>query len=155
MELNIGSRFKNAWNAFQNKTPTSAYNGYGSYGGSYYRPDRVRLSRGNERSIVTAIFNRIALDVASINIRHCQLDQDDRFSSYKDSRLDNCLNLEANIDQTSRAFFQDAVMSLFDEGCVALVPVDTIGDPIKTNSYDIITMRTGRLTDWYPYAVTV
>lgn len=155
MELNIGSRFKNAWNAFQNKTPTSADNGYGSYGGSYYRPDRVRLSRGNERSIVTAIFNRIALDVAAINIRHCELDEDDRFKTYKDSKLDNCLNLEANIDQTSRAFFQDAVMSLFDEGCVALVPVDTIGNPVTTKSYDIVTMRTGKVTAWYPNTVTI
>lgn len=155
MEFNIGSRLKNAWNAFQNKTPTSAYNYYGSYGGSYYRPDRIRLSRGNERSIVTAIFNRIALDVAAINIRHCELDEEDRFKAYKDSKLDNCLNLEANIDQTSRAFFQDAVMSLFDEGCVALVPVDTIGDPITTNSYDIITMRTGKITTWYPDRVTI
>ena len=155
MEFNIGSRLKNAWNAFQNKTPTSAYNYYGSYGGSYYRPDRIRLSRGNERSIITAIFNRIALDVAAINIRHCELDEEDRFKAYKDSKLDNCLNLEANIDQTSRAFFQDAVMSLFDEGCVALVPVDTIGDPITTNSYDIITMRTGKITTWYPDRVTI
>lgn len=155
MEFNISSRLKNAWNAFQNKTPTSAYNYYGSYGGSYYRPDRIRLSRGNERSIVTAIFNRIALDVAAINIRHCEIDEEDRFKAYKDSKLDNCLNLEANIDQTSRAFFQDAVMSLFDEGCVALVPVDTIGDPITTNSYDIITMRTGKITTWYPDRVTI
>lgn len=154
MELNFGSRLKNAWNAFQNKTPTSG-NEYGSYGGSYYRPDRVRLSRGNERSIVTAIFNRIALDIAAIDIRHCELDEEDRFKAYKDSKLDNCLNLEANIDQTSRAFFQDAVMSLFDEGCVALVPVDTIGDPITTNSYDIITMRTGKITTWYPDRVTI
>lgn len=155
MELSIGSRFKNAWNAFQNRTPASTYSGYDSYGGSYYRPDRIRLSRGNERSIVTAIFNRIALDVAAISIRHCELDKDDRFKSYKESRLDNCLNLETNIDQTSRAFFQDVVMSLFDEGCVALVPVDTIGNPITTNSYDIVTMRTGRITAWYPSDVTI
>ena len=155
MELNFGSRIKNAWNAFQNKTPTSKYNEYDSYGGSYYRPDRVRLSRGNERSIVTAIFNRIALDVSSISIRHCELDDEDRFKSYKDSKLDNCLNIEANIDQTSRAFIQDAVMSLFDEGCVALVPVDTIGNPILTNSYDIVTMRTGKITAWYPNSVTI
>ena len=155
MELNFGSRIKNAWNAFQNKTPTSQYNEYDSYGGSYYRPDRVRLSRGNERSIVTAIFNRIALDVSSISIRHCELDDEDRFKNYKDSKLDNCLNIEANIDQTSRAFIQDAVMSLFDEGCVALVPVDTIGNPILTNSYDIVTMRTGKITAWYPNSVTI
>ena len=93
--------------------------------------------------------------MAAISIRHCQLDQDDRFSSYKDSKLDNCLNLEANIDQTSRAFFQDAVMSLFDEGCVALVPVDTIGNPVTTKSYDIVTMRTGKVTAWYPNTVTI
>lgn len=154
MELNFGSRLKNAWNAFQNKTPTSG-NEYGSYGGSYYRPDRVRLSRGNERSIVTAIFNRIALDVAAISIRHCDLDDEDRFKSYRSSKLDNCLNLETNIDQTSRAFFQDAVMSMFDEGCVALVPVDTIGNPVFTKSYDIVTMRTGRILAWYPDKVTV
>ncbi len=154
MELNFGSRLKNAWNAFQNKTPTSG-NEYGSYGGSYYRPDRVRLSRGNERSIVTAIFNRIALDVAAISIRHCDLDDEDRFKSYRSSKLDNCLNLETNIDQTSRAFFQDAVMSMFDEGCVALVPVDTIGNPVFTKSYDIVTMRTGHILAWYPDKVTV
>lgn len=155
MELNIGSRFKNAWNAFQNKTPASAYNGHESYGGSYYRPDRVRLTRGNERSIVTAIFNRIALDVAAIDIRHCELDDEGRFKDYKDSKLDNCIHLESNIDQTSRAFFQDAVMSLFDEGCVALVPVDTYGDPTSTKSYDIETMRTGKVTAWYPNCVTI
>lgn len=155
MELNIGSRFKNAWNAFQNKTPASAYNGHESYGGSYYRPDRVRLTRGNERSIVTAIFNRIALDVAAIDIRHCELDNEGRFKDYKDSKLDNCIHLESNIDQTSRAFFQDAVMSLFDEGCVALVPVDTYGDPTSTKSYDIETMRTGKVTAWYPNCVTI
>lgn len=155
MELTVGSRFKNAWNAFLNKTPTSAYNGYGSYGGSYSRPDRVRLSSRNERSIVTAIFNRIALDVAAIDIRHCDLDDDGRFKSYRDSKLDNCLDLEANIDQTARAFIQDAVMSMFDEGCVVLVPVDTVGDPIKTSSYDIVTMRTGKVVTWYPEQVTV
>lgn len=155
MELSIGSRLKNAWNVFQNKTPASNYNEYGSYGGSYYRPDRVRLSTRNERSIVTTIFNRIALDVAAIDIRHCELDSDDRFKSYKDSSLDNCLHLEANIDQTSRAFIQDAVMSLFDEGSVALVPVDTKGDPTISSSYEILTLRTGKITAWYPNSVTV
>lgn len=154
MELNIGSRFKNAWNAFQNKTPASTYN-YGSYGGSYYRPDRVRLSTRNERSIITTIFNRIALDVAAIDIRHCNMDGEDRFASYKESCLDNCLHLEANLDQTSRAFFQDAIMSLFDEGCVALVPVDTKGDPFKTTGYDILSLRVGRVTAWYPREVTI
>ena len=153
MEITLGSRFKHAWNAFLNRDPTDEFQYTGN--GYSYRPDRTRFTRGNERSILTSVFNRIALDAASIEIRHCRLDKDDRYISDINSGLNNCLNLEANIDQTSRAFFQDAVMSLFDEGCVALVPVDTIGDPIKTNSYDIITMRTGRITAWYPDTVTV
>ena len=153
MEITLGSRFKHAWNAFLNRDPTDEFQYTGN--GYSYRPDRTRFTRGNERSILTSVFNRIALDASSIEIRHCRLDKDDRYISDINSGLNNCLNLEANIDQTSRAFFQDAVMSLFDEGCVALVPVDTIGDPIKTNSYDIITMRTGRITAWYPDTVTV
>ena len=152
MELTIGSRIKHAWNAFVNKDPT-IHNNY-SYG-SYYRPDRVRLTRGNERSIVTSIFNRIALDVAAIGIRHCRLDDEERFKEYIDSTLDNCLSLEANIDQTSRAFIHDAVMSMFDEGCVALVPVDTSGNPDDNNSYNIYTMRTGKIVTWYPQHVKV
>lgn len=148
------TRFSREWNAFSNKNPAPT-NEYGGYGGSYIRPDRFRLSRGNERSIVTSIFNRIALDVSAIEFRHCKLDKDDRFLEYIDSHLDNCLHLETNIDQISRAFFQDVVMSLFDEGCVALVPVDTIGNPTLTNSYDIETMRTGRITAWYPTHVKV
>lgn len=153
MELSITSRFKNAWNAFTNKSSPSYYN-YG-YGGSYYRPDRIRMTRGNERSIITAIFNKIALDICSIDIRHCKLDDDGRFLDYINSKLDNCLSLEANIDQTSRAFFQDAVMSMFDEGHVVLVPIDTIRDPIQTDSYDILTIRTGKVRTWYPDSVTV
>lgn len=155
MEIAISSRIKNAWNAFTNKYPSSYnYNNY-SYGGSYYRPDRVRMTRGNERSIVTAIFNKIALDIASIDIRHCKLDDDGRFLDYINSKLDNCLSLEANIDQTSRSFFQDVVMSMFDEGHVVLVPIDTIKNPIETDSYDILTLRTGRVRTWYPDQVTV
>lgn len=155
MEISFGVRVKNAWNAFTNKNPSSYdYNNY-SYGGSYYRPDRVRMTRGNERSIVTAIYNKIALDIASIDIRHCKLDDDDRFLDYVNSKLDNCLSLEANIDQTSRSFFQDAVMSMFDEGHVALIPIDTVKDPIETDSYDIITMRTGKVVTWYPDQVTL
>ncbi len=153
MELTIGSRFKNAWNAFTNKNIIPPDNTY--YGGSYYRPDRLRLTRGNERSIVTAIFNKIALDISTIDIRHCKLDEDDRLMDYISSRLDNCLTLEANIDQTGRAFIQDVVMSMFDEGSVALVPVDTIQDPNKTDSYDIISLRTGRITAWYPTMIRV
>lgn len=125
MELNIGSRFKNAWNAFNNKNPTS-----NDYSGAYYRrPDRVRLSRRNERSIVTSIFNRIALDVSSIDVNHCRLDDEDRFKEILKSSLNNCLTVEANIDQTGRALMQDIVMSMFDEGCVAIVPVDTTTNP--------------------------
>lgn len=147
MELNIGSRFKNAWNAFNNKNPTSNY----SYSGAYYsRPDRVRLSRGNERSIVTSIFNRIALDVSAIDINHCRLDDDGRFKDYIDSGLNNCLSLEANIDQTGRALIQDIVMSMFDEGCVAIVPVDTTRKLDDSNSYDILTLRTGKVVTWFP-----
>lgn len=152
MELTISSRIKSAWNAFLNRDPTDTYNSYGSYG-SYYRPDRVRLTRGNERSIVTSIFNRIALDVAAININHCRLDDDGRFNDYIDSKLNDCLSLEANIDQTPRAFMQDAVMSMFDEGSVAFVPVDTSSKPNAFGGYDIYTMRTGKIVEWYPRKV--
>lgn len=153
MEVTIGSRIKHAWNAFLNRDPTPKYVTYGE--GSYYRPDRIRLSRGNERSIVTAIFNRIALDVAAIDIKHCKLDDNDRFQDVINSSLNNCLGLEANIDQTARAFKQDMVMSMFDEGCIAIVPVDTTDDPNITNSYDIGTMRVGRIVEWYPTKVKV
>lgn len=152
MELTIGSRIKHAWNAFRNREPTVNYN-YGD--SSYYRPDRVRLTRGNERSIVSSVFNRIALDVAAIDIKHCRLDENDRYKEDMVSSLNNCLNLEANLDQTHRAFIQDVVMSMFDEGCVALVPVDTIGDPTVSGSYDIETMRTGKIITWYPKHVKV
>ena len=156
MELTIGSRIKKAWNAFTNRDPT-IYNNYSNnYSmGSYYRPDRIRLTRGNERSIVTSIYNRIALDVAAINIYHCRLDKDDRYMENIDSRLNDCLTLEANIDQTSRALIQDAVMSMFDEGSVALIPVDTKGDPTISDSYDILTLRTGKIVTWYPKQVKV
>ena len=151
MEVTIGSRIKNAWNAFINRDPTTRYNDYGS--GSYYRPDRPRLTGGNERSIVTSIINRIALDVAALDFNHCRLDDDDRFKEVIQSSLNNCLSLDTNIDQTSRAFIQDVVMSMLNEGCVALVPVDTTDDPFKTNSYDILTMRTGKVVTWYPTKV--
>lgn len=155
MDITFGSRFKNAWNAFRNQNPYPNYGDNGSYGGSYYRPDRVRISTRNERSIITSIFNKMALDVANIDIRHCKIDENDRFIDYVDSKLDNCLKLEANIDQTGKAFIQDVVMSMFDEGHVAIVPVDTIGDPLNTKSYEICTMRTGRVTAWYPSSVRV
>lgn len=157
MDTTLGSRIKHAWNAFLNKDPTSdlvnRQNEFSS--GSYYRPDRVRLSRGNERSIVTSVFNRIALDVAAINVKHCRLDDNDRFKEVVNSSLNDCLTLEANMDQTSRAFYQDIVMSMFGEGCVALVPIETSTNPNKTGSFDIYSMRTGKIVEWYPTRVKV
>ena len=154
MELTFGSRIKSAWNAFRNREPTNTY--YNSYSyGSYTRPDRVVLTRGNERSIVAAAFNRIALDVASIDINHCRLDDNGRFKEIMDSNLNYCLTIEANIDQAGRAFKQDIAMSMIDEGCVCIVPVDTTVDPTKSGSYDIETMRTGKIVQWYPYHVKV
>lgn len=153
MEVAIGSRLKHAWNAFLNRDPTSYARSIGP--GYSLRPDRPRLSRGNERSIVTAIFNRIALDVAGVNIKHCRLDKNGRYIEDIDSSLNSCLNLEANIDQTGRAFIQDVVMSMLDEGCVAIVPVDTTLDPKVTNSYDVLSMRTGKILDWYPSHIKV
>lgn len=153
MEIAIGSRIKHAWNAFRDNSATTKYRDVGV--GYSYRPDRPRLTRGNERSIVTSVYNRIALDVASINIRHVRLDKNDRFLETIDSGLNNCLTLEANIDQTSRSFIQDIVMSMLDEGCVAIVPVDTTSNPEITGSYDIQTMRTGKILEWHPYHVKV
>lgn len=154
MELSLGSRLKHGWNAFiNNRDPTNDYQNVGD--GYYYRPDRPRLTRGNERSIVTAIFNRIALDVASIGIKHCRLDENGRFVSEIESGLNKCLNLEANKDQTGRAFVQDIVMSMLDEGSVAIVPIETDIDPKITKSYDILSMRTGRVVEWFPDHVKV
>lgn len=147
------SRLKHSWNAFMNRDPTTNYNGMGY--GSTYRPDRPKFTRGNERTIVTSIYNRIALDVAAININHCRLDENDRFVETMDSSLNNCLHLEANIDQTGRSFIQDVVMSMLDEGCVAIVPVETTLDPTVTTSYDINSMRTGKILEWYPKHVKV
>ena len=145
-------RLQHGWNAFMNKDPTD---GFKDYGMSYsYRPDRPRLTRGNEKTIVTSVYNRIALDVAAINIRHCKLDENGRFLEYVNSKLNTCLNLEANIDQTGRAFVQDVVMSMLDEGVVAIVPIDTTVDPTN-GSFDILSMRTGKITQWYPAHVKV
>ena len=148
-------RLQHAWNAFNNKDPTiySAPTVY--YNGGYYNPSKRRLSFGNERSIVNSIFNRIAADVATVDIRHVRLDENGRYVETIDSGLNNCLSIEANIDQTGRAFIQDAVMSMFDEGVVALVPIDTTLDPELTGSYDITSMRTGRIVEWYPKHVKV
>lgn len=154
MEITVGSRLKHAWNAFLNRDPTEER--YIDPGYTYsYRPDRVRLTRGNERSIITSIYNRIAMDVADMTIQHCKLDADGRFISVINSGLNNCLNLEANIDQTGRAFIQDAVLSMLDEGVVALVPVDTTFNPKVTGSYDIETMRVGKILEWKPDKVRV
>lgn len=155
MAETIRSRLKRAFNVFANGDQSEEiHHIYGGYASSL-RPDRPRFSRGNERSIVTAIFNRIALDVASIDIRHVDLDEEGRYLSDRPSRLNNCLTVEANIDQTSRAFLQDIVMSLMDEGCIAVVPVDTYDDPIQTESYDIISMRVAKIVKWYPQHVMV
>lgn len=146
-------RLQHGWNAFMNRDPTNYRYDYGvSYAS---RPDRMRFTRGNERSIVTAVYNRIALDVAAINIQHCRLDENGRFISTVDSKLNNCLNLEANIDQTGKSFIQDIVMSMLDEGCVAIVPIDTTFNPEVTGSYDILTMRTGKILEWRPNTVMV
>lgn len=153
MELNLMTILKHSWNAFMNRDPTSSYENLGP--GYYSRPDRVRLTRGNDRTIVTSIFNRIALDVASITISHCRVDNNGRYIEDMDSGLNRCLNLEANIDQTGRAFIQDAVMSMLDEGCVAIVPVETTINPSKSASFDINNMRTGKITEWYPQNVKV
>lgn len=153
MDETLGNRIKHAWNAFMSRDSNIQYRNVGV--GYSYRPDRPRLSRGNERSIVTSVYNRIALDVASIDIQHVRLDDNNRFLEVIDSGLNNCLSLEANIDQTARAFKQDIVMSMFDEGSVAIVPVDTTFDPEITGSYDIQSMRTGKILEWYPKHVKV
>lgn len=148
----ITERLKRGWNAFvNNKDPSDIFNG----ASSFYRPDRVRMSRGNDRSIVTAIYNRIAIDVSSITLQHVRTDENDNFVEELNSSLNSIFKLEANIDQTGRAFIQDAVMSMFDEGCVALVPVDTTADPKMSSSYDILTMRTGQILEWKPTTVKV
>lgn len=149
----ILERIKNAWNVFSGRDPTRSY----SYRGmsSSYRPDRVHLTRGNERSIVTSVYNRIAMDSAAIEIKHVKTDDEGRYTETIDSGLNNCLNIEANIDQTGRAFRQDIFLSMLDEGCVAIVPVDTNVNPDKTSSVEILTMRTGKVVEWYPQEVKV
>ena len=150
---NFISRVKNTWNAFRNRDPTTYYKEPGM--GYTYRPDRVRFSRGNERSIVTSVYNRIAMDVAQIDIKHCRVDKNGRYTEDVQSGLNDCLTLEANIDQTNRAFIQDVVMSMFDEGAVAIVPVDTVSDPTVSGSFDVLTMRTGKIIEWFPTSVKV
>lgn len=148
----LKDRLQHAWNAFFNKTPVNYNN---SYGGFYYSPSRTRWRRGNERSIIMAIYNRIAMDVSSVAIRHVRLDENEAYIETINSGLNNCLQLEPNIDQTGRGLIQDLVLSMLDEGCVAVVPVDTSINPRLTDSYDIKTLRTGKITQWYPDSVLI
>ena len=147
------NRLKNSWNAFRNRDPTMFYSEPGM---SYtYRPDRVRFSRGNERSIVTSVYNKIAMDVAAVDIRHCRIDENGRYIEDINSDLNTCLTLEVNIDQTHRSFRQDAVMSMFDEGAVAIVPIEAKGDPMLGTAFDIRTMRVAKIIEWFPRSIKV
>ena len=148
------TRLKHAWNAFiNNKDQTINYGVLGS--SYYYRPDRQRFTGGNERTIVTSVYNRIALDVSAVEIKHVRIDENDRYKETINSGINSCFNTEANIDQTGRAFIQDIVMSMLDEGCVAIVPLDTTTSPVNSNTYDILSMRTGKILQWYPNHVQV
>lgn len=154
--MGFKDRLTNAWNAFTGRDPTKYHPlsvdiGYSSS----YRPDRVRMTGGNERSIVTSIYNRIAIDVSAVNFRHVKLDDKGNFVEEIKSGIDYILSTEANIDQTHRDFIRDVVISLFDEGCVALVPIDTDISPKDSGAYDIYTMRTGKITEWFPEHVKV
>lgn len=154
--MGVIERFQRGWNAFINNRDPTFENHSNNIGIGYsLRPDRPRLSRGNERTIVSSIYNRIALDVASMEFKHTKLDENGRYTSDMNSGLNDCLTLEANIDQTNRAFIQDCVLSMLDEGHVAIVPVDTTVDPNDTSSYDINTLRTGKILEWYPRHVKV
>lgn len=147
------TRLKNSWNAFRNRDPTMFYSEPGM---SYtYRPDRPRFSGGNERTIATSVFNKIAMDVAAVDIRHCRVDENGRYIEDIKSDFNECLTIEANIDQTHRAFRQEAVMSMFDEGVIGIVPIETKGDPILGTSFDIRSMRTGKIVEWFPRSVKV
>jgi len=155
MAANPLNRFRNAWNAFMGRDPTEKYLEYGLYGGSYQRPDRTQLSYGNDKSIITAIYNRISLDVSQISMRHVNVDENNQYLETRKSGLNDCLTLSANLDQTGRAFIQDVVMSMFDEGCVAVVPTDTDVNPKNTDGYDILSLRTGKIVEWFPHHVKV
>lgn len=148
----FSERLVHAWNAFMNKDPTSYQNRGQSYSN---RPDRVRVTRGNERTIITSVYNRIGIDCAAIDIKHIRLDERERYIETIQSGLNNCLTLEANIDQTGRAFIQDIVMSMMDEGAVAIVPIDTSINPMNSTSYEIETMRTGKILEWFPRDVRI
>lgn len=154
MEYSFGSRLKHAWNAFLNRDPPIRSSSY-YYGGYSYRPYYQRLGGATDRTVVSAIYNRIAVDASSITIQHVRLDENGRFNETIDSGLNSCLNLSANIDQTGRSFVEDIVLTMLDEGVVAVVPVDTDVDPKLTDSYEIITMRVGKITEWFPDSVRV
>lgn len=154
MAESIGSRLRRAWNAFtNNRDPTIHYEGIGA--GYWARPDRRRLSAGRDRTIINAILNRIAMDAAQIDVKHVRLDENKRYESDIDDPLNQCLTIDANIDQTGRAFRQDVYLSMLDEGVVAIVPVETIGDPNSTQSYDIYQLRVGKVVEWFPQHVKV
>lgn len=157
MLTTITNRVKKAWNAFlDNKEELDNYTNQSvpvAYGRN--RPDRLRYNRGNERTIITSVYNRVAMDVAALSIRHVRTDEQGRFLEVINSGLNECLTVAANKDQTGRAFIQDVVASMFDEGCVAIVPVDTTRSPYDTESYDINSLRTGKITKWYPDKVTI
>lgn len=148
--MGLLDRLQHAYNAFTNRDPTYRPPGYSSS----YRPDRPRFTGGNERSTITAVYNRIALDVAALTIQHVQLDDNDRFIATRSSGLNNCLTLDPNVDQTGRALMQDVVMSMLDEGCVAIVPTDVAIKP-ATNAFDVLTLRTGKIVEWYPKDIKV
>lgn len=151
MKDSLGTRIKNAWNVFRN--PTVFTNS--SSGGSYYRQDRPRLRGHNERTIINSVMTKIAIDVSTIDIMHCKLDDKDRFKDVIPGELNDRLSLEANLDQSSRAFIRDVVLSMLDDGCVAIVPVDTSCNPDDTESYKIHSMRAGKIIGWYPTKVLV
>lgn len=155
--MGLLEKLKNAWNAFrQVEEPNYRAPTYINYGYSNSsRPDRMYFTRGNERSIVTSVYNRIAIDVSMVDIKHVQINKEGIYESDIDSTLNTCLTLEANKDQTARAFIQDAVQSMIDEGCVALVPIDTDKDPYDTEAYKILTLRTGKITQWMPDNVRI
>lgn len=153
MEFSFGNRLKHAWNAFINKDSERQYFNYGYSSG--YRRDRPKFSRGVDRTIISSVYNRIALDVSQMTIQHVKLDDNGRYKETMDSKFNDCLTLEANIDQTSRDFIQDLVLTMFDEGCAAIVPVDTSDDILRTGSFDILSMRVGKIVEWFPRAVRI
>ena len=154
MAESFGSRVKNAWNAFRSRDQTSVTKILRGVGYSR-KPDRVRLTLGNERSIIASLYNRIAIDVAALTVQHVRVDQNGKYLSTIPDSLNECLTLNPNLDQISRAFFQDAVLTLFDAGCIAIVPVETSDDPDQTGSYDILQLRVGRILEWYPRHVRI